>query len=125
MKILTSLVTAMLLAGSTIALPVQARRHQDYKTQSLSDRSLSFDRPSPASASNADSTYHATGARKATVFAPPSNVRDRPNGNIVCRITTRRQINVYRFYDNSQQWLSTDACGDDRYGVIHISQIRF
>lgn len=125
MKILTSFVTAMLLAGSTIALPVQARQHQDYKTQAVSDQNFSFDRASPASASNAYSTYYATGGRTATVFAPPSNVRSRPNGNIVCTITTRRQINVYRFYDNSQQWLSTDACGDNRYGVIHISQIRF
>lgn len=125
MKILTSLVTTMLLAGSTITLPVQALPHQDYQTQAVSARSLSFDGASPASASNADSTYYAAGGRRATVFAPPSNVRDRPNGNIVCTITTRRQINVYRFYDNSQQWLSTDACGSNRYGVIHISQIRF
>lgn len=128
MKILNSLVTAMLLIGSPIVLLAQAQSSGAYISQAVSEKSATPDLASmsPAIAANVDSTYFlAAGGRTATVFALPSNVRARPNGKIVCTITTRRRINVYRYYDNSMQWLSTNACGPSRYGVIHISQIRF
>lgn len=71
------------------------------------------------------SSNRASAAPIATVIDPPSNVRDSPNGNIICTIPDRRQINVYRYADAANQWLYTNACGSNTDGVIHISQIRF
>jgi hypothetical protein len=55
----------------------------------------------------------------AYVFAPPSNVRNAPNGEIVCSITKKISFNIYR---QEGQWYYTDLCGG---GYIHQSQIRF
>lgn len=126
MKILNSLLTATLIAGSTVVLTAPAQSSQEYSPQTVRGQSITRDASvSPTRASSANATYYATGGRRATVFDPPSNVRNQPNGKIVCTITTRRQINVYRYYDASYQWISTDACGPNTYGVIHVSQIRF
>lgn len=57
---------------------------------------------------------------RAVVFAPPSNVRDTPNGNILCSIDRAISIDVY---GSTGDWYYTDACGS--MGVIHSSQIRF
>jgi hypothetical protein len=124
---MTSLLTATLLLGSTAVLPTQARSPQAPNRQAVSGQGTAsnFALTSLASILNSNLTNYASSGRTATVFAPPSNVRDRPNGNIVCTITTRHRINVYRYYDNSYQWISTNACGSGVYGVIHISQIRF
>jgi len=53
-------------------------------------------------------------------FAPPSNVRATPNGNIVCSVRTRQAINIY---GREGQWYLTDYCGGR--GYIHEGQIRF
>ena len=128
MKILPSWLTVILLVGSMVVSLTQARSSEAHLSQAVGGQ-YATPTPaamSPASASNVDATDRiAAGGRTATVFDPPSNVRDRPNGTIVCTLTTRRTINVYRYYDASKQWLSTDACGSDRYGVIHVSQLRF
>lgn len=58
-------------------------------------------------------------AQSAYVFAPPSNVRATPNGDVLCAVTSPTTI---RIYGNQGQWFSTDFCG--RMGVIHSSQIR-
>jgi Bacterial SH3 domain len=55
----------------------------------------------------------------AYVFAPPSNVRNAPGGEIICSITKKISINVYQ---REGQWYYTDSCGG---GYIHQSQIRF
>lgn len=128
MKSLNSLLTVTLLIGSTVVLPAQAQSAGEDITRAVDSRSakLNLASISPANTSIVDSTnLIAAGGRTTTVFDPPSNVRNRPNGDIVCTITTRRKINVYRYYDNSYQWISTDACGSGSYGVIHVSQIRF
>jgi hypothetical protein len=52
------------------------------------------------------------------VFAPPSNVRTAPNGDLQCTIRSARQINVYSW---TGDWAVTDACGSR--GYIHSSQI--
>lgn len=56
----------------------------------------------------------------ALVYAPPSNVRATPNGDILCSISGRSYINIYGY---SGGWYETDACG--QAGVIHESQVRF
>lgn len=61
-----------------------------------------------------------TAANVATVFDPPSNVRVAPNGNVLCTIRERMDIQTY---GSNGEWYYTDACG--RMGVIHSSQIRF
>lgn len=56
----------------------------------------------------------------AVVFAPPSNVRSTPNGQILCSVKSVTSINTY---GSSNGWYITDVCG--RRGYIHHSQIRF
>jgi hypothetical protein len=60
--------------------------------------------------------------KTATVFAPPSNVRNGPseNDNIRCSIPTRTEITTY---GSDGDWFYTDACG--KLGLIHSSQIKF
>lgn len=57
---------------------------------------------------------------QAVIFAPPSNVRDVPNGKILCSIKVVTPINTYAY---ERGWYLTDVCG--RNGYIHESQIRF
>ncbi len=56
----------------------------------------------------------------AYVFAPPSNVRTSPNGNVLCSIDYPTNITTY---GHTGSWYYTDACGST--GVIHSSQLRF
>lgn len=53
------------------------------------------------------------------IFAPPSNIRETPNGNIICTIRSIININLLGF---QQGWYQTDVCG--RLGYIHESQVR-
>lgn len=55
----------------------------------------------------------------AYIFAPPSNIRNAPNGAIICTITQKSSFNVYQ---KEGQWYYTDLCGG---GYIHQSQLRF
>ncbi|MBD3886567.1 hypothetical protein IFO70_33375 [Phormidium tenue FACHB-886] len=57
---------------------------------------------------------------RATVFAPPSNVRTAANGEVLCSIKQQMSINIY---GSTGEWYYTDACGTT--GVIHSSQISF
>jgi hypothetical protein len=64
--------------------------------------------------------------RMASVFDPPSNVRDKPNGDIQCSVTNRTAIRILGStggQGNHGVWYYTDICG--RVGVIHSTQIRF
>jgi Bacterial SH3 domain len=54
----------------------------------------------------------------AYVFAPPSNVRNAPDGEIICTINQKISVNVYQ---REGQWYYTDLCGG---GYIHQSQIQ-
>ncbi len=56
----------------------------------------------------------------AIVFNPPSNIRDTPNGNILCSINHVTPIDIY---GSTGDWYYTDACGS--MGMIHSSQVRF
>lgn len=56
----------------------------------------------------------------AVVFDPPSNVRDSPNGNVLCSINS---VTAIATYGSTGDWYYTDACGS--MGVIHSSQVRF
>jgi serine/threonine protein kinase, bacterial len=58
--------------------------------------------------------------RQAEIIDPPSNVRKRPNGVIICSLPDRTKINIY---GSVGSWYITDACGER--GVIHDSQIKF
>lgn len=57
---------------------------------------------------------------KVSVFDPVSNVRERPDGGVLCKIKTVKNIEVRKYDDD---WYSTNACG--KLGVIHKSQIQF
>ncbi|BAQ59788.1 hypothetical protein GM3708_193 [Geminocystis sp. NIES-3708] len=57
---------------------------------------------------------------QAVIYAPPSNVRATPNGQILCSIKTVTAIDTYGY---SNGWYITDVCGKN--GYIHESQIRF
>ena len=57
---------------------------------------------------------------QAVIYAPPSNVRATPNGQIICSIKAVTSINTYGY---EKGWYLTDICGRD--GYIHESQIRF
>ncbi|WP_246140398.1 hypothetical protein [Euhalothece natronophila] len=57
----------------------------------------------------------------ARVFDPPSNVRETPNGRIICSV---RQVTMIDLYGSpSNGWYQTDVCGP--MGYIHHSQIEF
>ncbi len=58
-------------------------------------------------------------AELAVVFAPPSNVRDSPNGAILCTLEATGNLSVF---GSTGDWYYTDACGP--FGVIHSSQIK-
>jgi hypothetical protein len=53
------------------------------------------------------------------VFDPPSKVRDKPNGNIVCTIRHIAATEIFGGVTGGGEWYRTLACG-----VIHKSQIR-
>jgi serine/threonine protein kinase, bacterial len=57
---------------------------------------------------------------RAFVFAPPSNVRESPDGNILCSIKQQQYINTYGV---ANSWYKTDFCGS--MGVISADQLRF
>ncbi|MBW4609067.1 MAG: hypothetical protein KME22_18130 [Hassallia sp. WJT32-NPBG1] len=57
--------------------------------------------------------------QSAVVIDPPSNVRAKPNGAIICSVRAQTSIAVY---DNANGWYKTDVCG--RSGYIHQSQVR-
>ncbi|MCK5918158.1 MAG: CHAT domain-containing protein [Cocleimonas sp.] len=62
---------------------------------------------------------------KVTVIDPPSNIRLEPNGDVSCKIRTKKQIEVYNISimdDSHSKWFWTKACGS--WAVIHGSQIR-
>ena len=52
-----------------------------------------------------------------SVFQPPSNVRNSPNGPIQCTIRAKSTINIYGYKGD---WAVTDTCGSK--GYIHKSQ---
>jgi hypothetical protein len=61
----------------------------------------------------------AQSTRRAIIFAPPSNVRAVPNGQVICSVRSATSINVYG-YNNG--WYETDYCGG--WGYIHQSQVQ-
>ncbi len=67
---------------------------------------------------NFDSQQSRTGS--AFVFDPPSNVRVSPNGNVLCVVRSRQNVNLY---GSKGDWYYTDVCGS--MGLIHSSQLRF
>ena len=69
---------------------------------------------------NKTMTANAQTGSEAVIFAPPSNVRRTPNGQILCSVKAVTSIYVYGYTNG---WYSTSVCGDD--GYIHESQIRF
>lgn len=88
-------------------------RPQSQATQNMLNEVCSYLAPMPNSSSNSTN-------QTAYVFDPPSNVRETPNGKILCSINRPTNINVY---GHSGDWYYTDACG--RSGVIFKDQIQF
>jgi hypothetical protein len=56
------------------------------------------------------------------IFDPPSKIRKRPNGEVVCTIRDITAIELAGGVIDGGEWYRTRACGG---GVIHKSQIRF
>ncbi|MGL6340444.1 MAG: SH3 domain-containing protein [Waterburya sp.] len=75
--------------------------------------------PLVASSFVTTSIASAQSTRRAVVFAPPSNVRAVPNGQVICSVRSATSINVYSY---SNGWYETDYCGD--WGYIHQSQVQ-
>ncbi len=67
---------------------------------------------------NVDSQQSRTGS--AFVFDPPSNVRVSPNGDVLCVVRSRQNIDLY---GSKGDWYYTDVCGS--MGLINSSQLRF
>jgi serine/threonine protein kinase, bacterial len=93
----------------------QVHRPLSPATQKMLDSVCSRRQAGSAKSSSADSQV-----AKATVFSPPTNVRESPEGKILCTINKRASINTYGFSDS---WYKTDACGS--MGVIHADQLKF
>ena len=59
----------------------------------------------------------------ASIIDPPSNVRNAPNGGVVCSLSAQSTI---RIYGRIGEWYKTDACSSssfDTLNFIHESQI--
>ena len=62
--------------------------------------------------------------RTMLVIDPPSNVRDKPNGKVVCQVKTKKRISVYmkpEISSNGSRWYWTRVCG--KWALIHKSQL--
>lgn len=60
----------------------------------------------------------------AVVHTPPTNIRQSPDGKILCVIKEKKQIIVdgtTNISDKDGEWIMTKACG--KPGVVHTSQI--
>lgn len=60
------------------------------------------------------------------VLDPPTNIRATPNGDIVCQVRQPQMIEVYNDpvrERDGDQWYPTQVCGEQRWGLIHESQI--
>jgi serine/threonine protein kinase, bacterial len=62
----------------------------------------------------------ASPASTAVVYAPPTNVRESPDGKILCSINKKVTIKTYGV---TGLWYKTDACG--AMGVIYADQLKF
>lgn len=63
----------------------------------------------------------------AKVMSPPSNIRDTPNGAIICKATSSSVITVIRkpkIANNNGLWYATNFCRKGQWGFIHESQIK-
>jgi len=56
------------------------------------------------------------------IFDPPSNVRDSPNGNVLCTIDRVMAVVTGGGVTNDG-WTRTSICGET--GMIHTSQVRY
>jgi flagellar motility protein MotE (MotC chaperone) len=77
---------------------------------------------------DADESSHYQKANKARVIDPPTNIRQSPNGKVICVVSEKKDIYVYGSDDEGMSdsngfWLYTDVCGTR--GVVHSSQLKF
>ena len=66
----------------------------------------------------------------ALIIDPPSNIRNVPNGRVICQVEQRKVIQVFSWSlmtgegSPSNNWYSTNACGEKNTGWVHNSQIK-
>lgn len=63
---------------------------------------------------------------QATIVDPPTNIRSKPNGTVICVVDRKIKIKILGELDaddGSGLWYVTDTCG--RQGVVHSSQLAF
>ncbi len=58
-----------------------------------------------------------------TVNEPPSNVRNEPNGNILCEVKQVTTIDTFGKCSPNSDWYYTDICSGTM-GLIHSTQIK-
>lgn len=64
-------------------------------------------------------------SKYAMLYDPPSNIRKKPNGNIICTLDAKKNIKIQRIPvlgNKEQSWFKTNECG--KFGYINSSQIR-
>lgn len=62
------------------------------------------------------------GIRPAKVIEPPSNIRESPNGKIVCQVKRRNEQISVTTYDQKGKWYSVTS--NECSGYMHNSQFR-
>lgn len=63
---------------------------------------------------------------QATIIDPPTNIRSKPNGTVICVVDKKIKVRILGELDaddGSGLWYVTDTCG--RQGVVHSSQLAF
>jgi len=107
------------------AKELQTKAEQDKKAQEKKD--------AEKQAAGAIKRCDASGSKGelALVNAPPSNVRESANGEVLCTLTKKASINTFgvaevaysKAEDMEIEWYYTDACG--KMGVIAATQLTF
>lgn len=94
------------------------REKLEREKQELKDEKAKMERMKGADSPSSEIT------NTVTTVDPPSNIRDAPNGKILC--TVKNQATFIKLYgstgitDNNGEWFYTKHCG--KMGVIHSTQ---
>jgi hypothetical protein len=126
---------AMLIIKPAILVPVDNGRNEPKNVQEQVTEAATTVATEPVQTQAApQSTQQATEPKttvkghSAFVYKPPSNVRNNPNGDVLCSIDEPTDIMIYDYagstYNGTREvkWYYTDACGST--GVIANSQFR-
>jgi len=103
---------------SVVQPPEQPTSQPQVQTVEYPDRALAVQQPH-----NQESQAEDALTMTASIIDPPSNVRNAPNGGVVCSISAQ---NTIRIYGQIGDWYKTDACSSSSFkalNFIHKSQV--